>query len=99
MSANAKGKKNKSNKIIIPLAGAISDTTESNKTGSWKSFKPVVTKKCIGCGNCVLFCPDDCIKLVNKNRKKFAEINYNYCKGCMICASQCPVKAIEKKEN
>jgi len=63
------------------------------KTGVWRNFKPVVTEKCIGCGTCVLFCPEGCIKIVDKK----AKIDYDYCKGCMICLVECPVKAIIKE--
>jgi len=63
------------------------------KTGSWRTFKPLVTVKCIGCGTCVQFCPEGCIKIENKK----AVIDYDYCKGCLICISECPVKAIESE--
>ena len=62
-----------------------------NKTGSWRTFKPVVSDKCVRCGMCVTFCPEIAIKLGEKK----AEINYDYCKGCGICSNVCPVKAIE----
>ena len=33
--------------------------TRNNKTGSWRTFKPVLDKeKCIDCENCIIFCPD-----------------------------------------
>lgn len=60
-----------------------------NKTGSWRTFKPVLDKdKCVNCENCLLFCPEGCIT-------KDININYDYCKGCGICANECPVKAIK----
>ena len=64
----------------ISLAGKTDKSTEENKTGSWRSFRPVIDeKKCIGCGNCVNFCPDDCIKIIEKDGKKIAVIEYDYC--------------------
>jgi Pyruvate/2-oxoacid:ferredoxin oxidoreductase delta subunit len=33
-----------------------------------------------------------------KTEKIKAKINYDYCKGCGLCAHECPVKAI-KMEN
>lgn len=86
-------------KIKINFAAIITDAGNSikNKTGSWRVLKPRVLKdKCEGCGTCMQFCPDACIKI--KTEK--AEINYDYCKGCGICARECPAKAIimEKEE-
>jgi NADPH-dependent glutamate synthase beta subunit-like oxidoreductase len=42
--------------------------------------------KCIDCGTCELFCPDFSIIAV----KAGIEIDYDYCKGCGICAKECP---------
>ncbi len=75
--------------------GAVTSKSSSeNKTGSWRSSKPVVTDKCIGCGICVDFCPEGCIIVENKKSK----IDYDYCKGCLICANVCPVKAIKEED-
>ena len=64
-----------------------------NKTGSWRSLRPVVdTSKCIKCGKCWQCCPDNTINPRKKDGK--SEVDYNYCKGCGICASVCPVKCI-----
>jgi len=64
-----------------------------NKTGNWKTFKPVVDfEKCIHCMECVVYCPDMCIKHKNGKRGK---TDLSMCKGCGICAQVCPVKAIK----
>lgn len=66
-----------------------------NKTGSWRTLKPVVDKaKCTKCGLCALFCPDAAIKLAKQN----IIIDYEHCKGCGICANECPAKAILMKK-
>ena len=50
---------------------------------------------CFECDNCYGVCPDNAvIKLGPGNR---FEINYDYCKGCGICAAECPCGAIEMK--
>jgi pyruvate ferredoxin oxidoreductase delta subunit len=80
--------------------GAVVDkpgSSASNKTGSWRTFKPIVTDKCIACGICVQFCPEGCIEVKQKDGKKKAVINYDYCKGCLICVGQCPSKAIQSE--
>lgn len=67
-----------------------------NKTGSWRSKKPVVDKdKCIGCGQCEEHCPDNSI-VVGEDKK--AKVDYDYCKGCGICARLCPVKCIKMQD-
>ncbi len=82
------------------------DLNKAPKTGDWKYMSPEVDKtKCMGCGTCVLFCPEACIKLrpnahpeKNRNSKGVASINYDWCKGCGVCASECPLKAITMKK-
>jgi len=66
-----------------------------NKTGSWRVMKPIVDKKvCIGCKLCQQYCPDSCIKILNKK----SNIDLDYCKGCGVCAVECPVKAISMQK-
>ncbi|MDO8529539.1 MAG: 4Fe-4S binding protein [bacterium] len=73
------------------------------KTGEWRYMSPEVdAEKCLGCGTCVLFCPEAAIKLrpnvhpeKNKNSKGVASIDYDWCKGCGVCAVECPKKAIK----
>jgi 2-oxoacid:acceptor oxidoreductase delta subunit (pyruvate/2-ketoisovalerate family) len=48
---------------------------------------------CFECDNCYGVCPDNAvIKLGNGNR---FQINYDYCKGCGLCAAECPCGVIE----
>jgi len=48
---------------------------------------------CFECDNCYGVCPDNAvIKLGPGKRFQF---NYDYCKGCGICASECPCGAIK----
>lgn len=57
------------------------------------------SRRCLSCGNCFEcdncygVCPDNAvIKLGPGNRFRF---NYDYCKGCGLCAEECPCGAIE----
>ena len=69
-------------------------STKATKTGSWRSFKPIIDyEKCIKCGMCWKNCPDGAIDF--KDGKYV--INYDYCKGCLICMAECPAKAISKE--
>ncbi len=48
---------------------------------------------CFECDNCYGVCPDNAItKLGPGNRFEF---KYDYCKGCSICATECPCGAIK----
>jgi 2-oxoacid:acceptor oxidoreductase delta subunit (pyruvate/2-ketoisovalerate family) len=48
---------------------------------------------CFECDNCYGVCPDNAVvKLGPGNRFAF---NYDYCKGCGVCVSECPCGAIE----
>ena len=63
------------------------------ETGSWKTFKPVKDDaKCINCLFCWMFCPEGTIKAKDG---KITNIDLNQCKGCGICAKECPKDAIK----
>lgn len=48
---------------------------------------------CFECDNCYGVCPDNAvIKLGAGNRYRF---DYDFCKGCGLCAAECPCGAIE----
>lgn len=72
-----------------------------NETGSWRTFMPVVdNSKCVNCRLCWFYCPEGSIEMLSnlpenegKDVKGIA-IDYRYCKGCGICANECPTKAI-----
>lgn len=64
-----------------------------NKTGSWRvEVKPkFLQKNCTACRRCWLICPEGCIEGKEKNTY---HPDYNYCKGCGLCAEVCPVNDI-----
>ncbi len=74
---------------------------DGGRTGSWRVVRPVIdNSKCIpakskkmACFTCWLFCPDNVI-----TKTIPPTINYEYCKGCEICAEECPVDAITMVE-
>lgn len=69
----------------------VGNTTRT-KTGGWRTFKAVIhAEQCIECANCWIFCPEGC---VYKENEKF-DVDLDYCKGCGICANECPTEAIE----
>lgn len=70
----------------------FTETNSHNRTGDWRFSIPVLEEDdCILCGQCVVYCPDDCIVEL----EEFVEVDYDYCKGCGICAEVCPTDAFE----
>lgn len=69
---------------------------EGGKTGSWRIQKPILDQgKCVlmrgkaHCHLCWLYCPEGVM-----SRQTPPVIDYDYCKGCGICAQECVGKAI-----
>ena len=48
---------------------------------------------CFGCDNCYGVCPDNAVIKLGPAARRY-EIDYDYCKGCGICAAECPCGAI-----
>jgi len=63
------------------------------KTGDWGVDAPRIDHgKCTKCNMCHMFCPEGCIAVKEDGSP---EPDLEFCKGCGICATECPVKAIE----
>jgi len=76
----------------LPIGAIPFKLSTEFKTGDWRTFKPVIKQdKCVKCLLCWIYCPD--MSIVWDGEK--VTVNYDYCKGCGICAHECPVKAIE----
>ncbi len=48
---------------------------------------------CFECDNCYGVCPDNAVIKLGPGKRY--EINYEYCKGCGLCAAECPCGAIK----
>lgn len=86
--------------IIPPEAGLLPLTRPNvgvaGKTGLWRTHRPIVDQaKCTRCYQCEIYCP---VNVIRVDREKGVSINYNYCKGCGLCADVCLVGAIEMIE-
>jgi len=74
--------------IHVPLTSVLV------RTGLWRTMRPVIDReRCRKCWwVCSTFCPDGAIAV---NATHEPVIDYDHCKGCMICVAQCPPHAIE----
>jgi len=88
-------------RTMRPMLDAIRRQTgfEEVQGGLDESNALFEARRCLSCGNCFEcdncygVCPDNAvIKLGPGKRFKF---NYDYCKGCGICVSECPCGAIK----
>jgi len=66
-------------------------TAEAFETGDWRlGEKPVWhSETCIQCLFCWVSCPDASVTLKDG---KMTGFDYKHCKGCGICAHECPTK-------
>ena len=65
-----------------------------SKNAGWRTIRPQLDEsKCVGCLQCYMQCPDGTIYKTNATTSKLA-IDYDFCKGCGICASSCKTGAI-----
>ena len=73
--------------IIIPEAGCAVEYD----TGSWTAFYAKFhADRCIHCFICWVVCPDSCIQVKDG---KVVGVDLVHCKGCGLCATECPPKA------
>ena len=83
----------------IPAAEAVKGFTEIY-TGFDEELLRCEADRCFSCGvcnfcdNCWVFCPDVAIKRLENEY----EINYDYCKGCLVCVTECPRSCISTEE-
>ncbi len=92
-------KKGKEGWRKIPRGATIMcpGNAEVVETGTWRTYRPIHSDdKCIQCLQCWIMCPDDAIVVENE---KVVGVDLYHCKGCGICAVQCPAepKALEMK--
>jgi 2-oxoacid:acceptor oxidoreductase delta subunit (pyruvate/2-ketoisovalerate family) len=83
---------------VLDLARRQS-TFEEVQGGLDESSAQFEARRCLSCGNCFEcdncygMCPDNAV--IKRGPGKRFEFNYDYCKGCGVCAAECPCGAIE----
>jgi len=56
-------------------------------------------KKCIGCGDCIVWCRGEAITLQGEGKEKKSNIDPERCVGCAECILSCPQGAIQIQWN
>jgi len=79
---------------LEPGGTVLPRAAEQPHTGGWRTgvMPSVELSKCVDCLLCWLHCPDSAVVLGGTT---FEGFDYDYCKGCEICAEVCPTDAIE----
>ncbi len=78
----------------------VKDFTEVNR-GFDEEVAVAEAARCFSCGtcnqcdNCLVFCPD--LAVLRDGERPYV-FNYDYCKGCGICVTECPRQAISFEE-
>jgi len=61
-------------------------------TAQFEARRCLSCGNCFECDNCYGVCPDNAVIKLGPGKRY--EFNYDYCKGCGICVSECPCGAI-----
>ena len=89
---------NPQKKIIAAPGGIIPNpgNTADRQTGDWRVERPVIDmERCTHCMICWIYCPDSAIVA---KEGRFIEFDLVHCKGCGICAEECPPNCIDMIE-
>lgn len=75
----------------LPIGPAFPAGNLIDVSSGMRTFRPVINhEKCKNCLRCFLVCPDGTI---DKSGEQL-QIDYDYCKGCGVCARECKFDAI-----
>jgi len=68
-------------------------SSEQSPTGAWRTLRPVIDhERCNRCSwICGTLCPDSAIRV---DADHTPHIDYDHCKGCLVCVAVCPPHAI-----
>jgi pyruvate ferredoxin oxidoreductase gamma subunit len=72
---------------------ATPGTSARVNTGAWRVMRPVIDlSRCNRCSwICSTYCPDSAIRV---DADHTPHIDYDHCKGCLVCTTVCPPHAI-----
>ena len=68
-------------------------TSVQVRTGLWRTMRPIIDyERCNRCSwICTTFCPDSAMSV---DADRTPRIDYDNCKGCLVCVAVCPPHAI-----
>ena len=79
----------------VPSVPSCASGSLVEKNSSWRTLTPVIDRqKCKACMLCYLLCPEG---VIYKSNGKVA-IDFDFCKGCGICAHECKFDAIKMEK-
>ncbi len=64
------------------------------RTAGYEARRCLSCGNCFECDNCYGVCPDNAV--IKRGPGQRYEFNYDYCKGCGLCVSECPCGAIKQ---
>jgi NADPH-dependent glutamate synthase beta subunit-like oxidoreductase/Pyruvate/2-oxoacid:ferredoxin oxidoreductase delta subunit len=73
------------------FAEVVGDLDEGNAL--FEARRCMSCGNCFECDNCYAVCPDNAITKLGPGER--FEFKYDYCKGCAMCATECPCGAIK----
>jgi NADPH-dependent glutamate synthase beta subunit-like oxidoreductase/Pyruvate/2-oxoacid:ferredoxin oxidoreductase delta subunit len=88
----------------VPTAEEVLGHFEERLIGLDEESTISEAKRCMSCGmcfecdNCVIFCPQDAVFRVNKDKSatgRYVDTDYTRCVGCHVCADVCPTGYID----
>jgi len=88
----------------VPSAEEVLGHFEERVAGLSEEDTVAEAKRCMSCGmcfecdNCVIFCPQDAVFKVKKDKHtmgRYVDTDYDRCIGCHICADVCPTGYIQ----
>ena len=88
----------------VPDADAVLSHFEERHRGLSAEAAQAESERCMSCGmcfecdNCVIYCPQDAVFRVKKDKSttgRYVDTDYDRCIGCHICADVCPTGYID----
>jgi Pyruvate/2-oxoacid:ferredoxin oxidoreductase delta subunit len=89
---------------VVPSSDEVLGHFEERIRGLSDEQAVEEAKRCMSCGmcfecdNCVIYCPQDAVFRVKKDKRtmgRYVDTDYNKCIGCHICADVCPTGYID----